>query len=55
MHPALQVLQEWFNEERGNRVTTNNMQMLFNKIAEVVSPPQKDENGDIPPGKRDKE
>jgi hypothetical protein len=32
----VEVLQAWFNEERGNRVTTNNYPMLINKLMRVV-------------------
>ncbi len=37
---VLNVLQAWFDEERGNRVTTNNMEALVRKIVQVVGQPQ---------------
>jgi hypothetical protein len=49
------ILQEWFQEERGNRVTSNNMQMLFNKIAAAMPPLKKEKAGTIPPGNKEKE
>lgn len=49
------ILQEWFQEERYNRVTSNNMQSLFNKIAFAMQPAQQEKSGDIPPGNKEKE
>jgi len=33
---VVKVLQEWFDEERGNRVTSNNTEALARKIMLVV-------------------
>jgi hypothetical protein len=49
------ILQDWFQEERGNRVTSNNMQMLFNRVAAAMAPSDKEKKGTIPPGKKEKE
>jgi hypothetical protein len=38
MDEVLKVLNTWFVEERGNRVTTNNMEALVRKLNEVVEP-----------------
>jgi hypothetical protein len=33
---VVKVFQEWFDEERGNRVTSNNMEALVRKVMVVV-------------------
>ena len=33
---VMTVLSDWFNEERGNRVTSNNMEALARKVLVVL-------------------
>lgn len=38
LQDVVKVLNDWFSEERGNRVTSNNMEALARKVVEVVAP-----------------
>ena len=40
------LLQAWFDEERGNRVTSNNMQTLVMKIAHALEQEKKNDKED---------
>lgn len=44
---VLAIMQAWFDEERGNRVTSNNFQTLVNKVGAVITQAKKElENKD---------
>ena len=51
---VMALMQSWFDEERGNRVTSNNMQTLVLKLTELLAKEKRnvEDNGTSGPGGR---
>ncbi len=47
---VMTLLQAWFDEERGNRVTSNNMQTLVLKLTEQLAKEQRNVEDNGTPG-----